>query len=508
MKKKIMTLLLSAALMTSTAFGAWSPVDFHGGALSGIVADGDTLLVSDVFNKVVWRVTEDGIVEQAVGQIGIPGLNGEPLGKYDDGTLETALFMEPWAMTPFLDGYAITDTAANVVRYFDEEGVFTAVGSEKAGSKNATGTRARFDSPTGLATGPDGEVYIADTGNGAIRVMNEKGKVTTLLSGLADPTGLCWADGALYVAETGRCRILRVEDGRMEVIAGEGISIGEGEYQGSYVDGPVEIARFDHPQGVAVSEDGTIYVADTGNHAVRKIANGRVVTLAASSETPETPVKPRSILIQDDTLLVTDLFAQTILKLDLSPVRYVDVPDSHWCASYIQDATERNITSGTGGGYFSPNQPVTRAMMLVMLSHLYKNANGNAVINGEAAFSDVTKDAWYAEAIHWAADLGIVAGYTDGSFKPNDPITRQQVATILYNYAMIMGYDTSAGENADIFQYSDAFMIAEYAIPGMKWANEAGIMTGHGNGTLDPCGQATRAHTVKMLMSAMDAFGI
>lgn len=508
MKKRIITLLLSAAMMVTTAFGAWSPVDFHGGALSGIVEDGDTLLVSDVFNKVVWRVTEDGTVEQAVGQIGIPGLNGEPLGKYDDGTLETALFLEPWAMTPFLDGYAITDTEANVVRYFDEKGVFTAVGSEKAGNKNATGTSARFDSPTGLATGPNGEVYIADTGNGAIRAMNEKGKVTTLVSGLADPTGLYWADGALYVAETGRCRILRVEDGKVEVIAGDGTALGDGEYQGAYVDGPADIARFDHPQGVAVDEDGTIYVADTGNHAVRKIANGRVSTLAVSRETPETPVQPRSILVRDDTLLVTDLFAQTLLEIDLTPVSYVDVPAGHWCAEYVYDATERNVTGGTGGGYFSPDRPVTRAMLVVMLSRLHQNVDGNAVINGESAFSDVAEDAWCAEAIRWAADLGIVTGYADGSFRPNAPITRQQLATILYRYATAMGYDVSVGEDTNILSYTDAFGIGEYAIPGVQWACGAGVMSGYSDGRLNPHGQATRAHTVKMLMITMDALGI
>lgn len=507
MKKQMIALLLSAVLMTSTAFAAWSPVDFHGGSLSGIVADGETLLVSDVFNKVVWRVTDDG-VQQAVGQIGIPGLNGEPLGKYDDGTLETALFMEPWAMTPFLNGYAITDTEANVVRYFDETGVFTAVGGKEAGNQNGTGTSARFDSPTGLATGPDGEVYIADTGNGAIRVMSEKGKVTTLVSGLADPTGLYWADDALYVAETGRSRILRIENGSVEVIAGNGTALGNDEYQGAYVDGPIEIARFDHPQGIAVDEDGAIYVADTGNHAVRKIDEGRVSTLAVSRETPGTPVQPRSILIQSDTLLVTDLFAQTLLEIDLTPVSYVDIPANHWCAEYIYDATERNITGGTGGGYFSPNCPVTRAMLVVMLSRLHQNVDGNAVINGESTFSDVAEDAWCAEAIRWAADLEVVTGYTDGRFGPDDPITRQQLVTILYRYASMMGYDVSAGEDTNILSYTDALSISEYAIHGAQWACREGIVSGYTDGSFKPHGQATRAHTVKILMTAMDAFGI
>ena len=72
-----------------------------------------------------------------------------------------------------------------------------------------------------MTAGDNGELYIADTGNGSIRRMDAKGKVTTILTGLSDPTGLCWADGSLYVAETGRSRILRVTNGRMEVLAGE-----------------------------------------------------------------------------------------------------------------------------------------------------------------------------------------------------------------------------------------------------------------------------------------------
>ena len=303
-KKSLAALILACIMLMSTASAAWSPADFSGGSLSGIVADGDDLLVSDVFNKVVWRIS-DGKVEQSVGQIGIPGLDGEPIGKYDDGTLDSALFMEPWAMTPFLDGYAITDSEANVVRYFNDKGVFTAVGSGKAGNKDGTGTGASFSQPTGLATGPDGKVYIADTGNGMIRVMSTKGKVTTLVSGLVDPTGLCWANGILYVAETGRNRICKIEDGKVVPVAGiNDAAVEANVYLGGYTDGPVATARFDHPQGVTVNANGTIYVADTNNHAVRKIEDGRVTTLAVSRETPDAPVQPRGILVQDSKLMI------------------------------------------------------------------------------------------------------------------------------------------------------------------------------------------------------------
>ena len=222
MKRKLVSLLLTAALCAALAVpaAALTSADFSGGSPSGIAADGEALLITDTFNKVVWRLDGEA-VSRFAGQVSVPGLDGEPVGNYQDGALDTALFMEPWAVAPFLEGWAVSDAAANVIRYIDGSGVRTAAGSGKAGTADGTGTQASFHRPTGLAAGPDGELYIADTGSGSIRKLDTKGRVTTVLTGLADPTGLCWADGALYVAETGRSRILRVTGGRMEVLAGE-----------------------------------------------------------------------------------------------------------------------------------------------------------------------------------------------------------------------------------------------------------------------------------------------
>ena len=406
-KRMILALALSLSLMVGSVSAAWSPVDFAGGSLSGVVAEGEALLVSDVFNKVVWRVTEEG-VEKAVGQISVAGLDGEPIGKYDDGTLDTALFLEPWAMTPFLDGVAITDTAANAVRWFNESGVFTAVGGEEAGFKNGTGTAARFD----------------------------------------------------------------------------------------------------HPQGVAVGKDGAVYVADTGNHAVRKVEAGRVSTVASANETPAAPVQPRSILVVDEGLVVTDLFAQNLLELSVAAPAYSDVAPGAWYAAAVKAAAERHITSGTGNGKFSPDAQVTRGMFAVMLAQLHKNTDGNAVIEGAAQFSDVPSDMYYAAAVRWAADNGYVSGYGNGKFGPNDPVTREQIAAILYKYAKEQGLDVSVGEDTNILSYNDALTISEYAIPAIQWACGAGVMSGTNTGDLLPKAPATRAHMVQMMISAMNAMGI
>lgn len=507
-KKTLAALILACIMLMGTVSAAWSPMDFAGGSLSGIAADGDDLLVSDVFNKVVWRVT-DNKVEQAVGQISIPGLDGEPIGKYDDGTLDSALFMEPWAMAPFLDGFAITDTEAHVVRFFDDKGVYTAVGTGKAGFKDGVGVKASFNQPTGLAVNPEtGVLYIADTGNGAIRSLDTKGTVKTVVRGLADPTGLCWANGALYVAESGRSRICRVVGSSVETVVGTSILIENGVYSTGYVDGPAENAQFCNPQGIAVAADGTIYIADTGNGAIRKFAGGRVTTLVAASTTPDAPIQPRGLLLREDgTLVACDLFAQNLLEVATAPVVYRDVYAGTWCYDYVLEATERGLTSGTGNGYFSPNNPVTRAMFVVMLSRMHLKSDGSAVINGDTSFTDVPVDAWYGEAARWAADNEIVLG-NNGNFMAANGITRQQMVTLLYRYAQKMGYDVSVGEDTNILSYNDIASVSEYAIPAFQWACGAGIIGGYDDGTLRPGNITTRAQAAKILISFMDYVGI
>ena len=109
--------------------------------------------------------------------------------------------------------------------------------------------------------------------------------------------------------------------------------------------------------------------------------------------------------------------------------------------------------------------------------------------------------AYYGEAIRWATSEGIAGGYGGGVFGPNDPITREQLATMLWRYAQTEGYDVSVGEDTNILSYTDALDVAEYAIPAMQWAVGTGIINGTGDGsTLTPQGQATRAQAATVLM--------
>ena len=102
------------------------------------------------------------------------------------------------------------------------------------------------------------------------------------------------------------------------------------------------------------------------------------------------------------------------------------------------------------------------------------------------------------EAVAWTAQSGVYTGYADGSFRPNDSITREQLAAILYRYAKYKGVDVSVGEDTNILSYADAAEISDYAFPAMQWACGAGVMQGS-NGNLLPRGRATRAQIAAML---------
>ena len=151
---------------------------------------------------------------------------------------------------------------------------------------------------------------------------------------------------------------------------------------------------------------------------------------------------------------------------------------------------------GVDDTLFAPNASLTRKMLVTILWRV----EGKPVVNYYMPFTDVDGAAWYAEAVRWAASEGIVNGVTDTSFAPDDPITREQLAAILYRYAKAKGYDVSIGEETNILSYADFAQISEYAIPAMQLACGAGIINGFTESTLVPQGTATRAQVATMLM--------
>ena len=177
-------------------------------------------------------------------------------------------------------------------------------------------------------------------------------------------------------------------------------------------------------------------------------------------------------------------------------ISFLDVKESDWFYEAVSYAVENGLMSGMSEDIFAPNTPLTREMLAVILWNL----EGNPTPNDVTPFLDVTSDKYYANAIAWANENGIVAGYGD-TFGVGDFITREQFAVMLYNYAQYQGYDVSVGEDTNILSYTDAFDISNYAYPAMQWACGAGIMSGNDDGTLNPQGKATRAEAATMLMN-------
>ena len=172
-----------------------------------------------------------------------------------------------------------------------------------------------------------------------------------------------------------------------------------------------------------------------------------------------------------------------------------DVPESYWAYDAIQYVYGEGLMAGTSGSTFNPEGTTTRGQIVTILWRL----SGSPVVNYLMDFDDVDPAAYYAEAIRWAVSEGIAGGYGGGVFGPEDNITREQLAAILYRYAQAKGYDTSVGEDTNILSYTDTLEISEYAIPAMQWACGAGILEGDA-GHLYPQGNATRAQIATMLM--------
>ena len=125
-----------------------------------------------------------------------------------------------------------------------------------------------------------------------------------------------------------------------------------------------------------------------------------------------------------------------------------------------------------GGGRFSPDTECTRGQIVTILWRL----SGSPVVDYLMDFSDVDPSAWYGEAIRWAAASGIVNGYSETAFGPNDNITREQLAAMLYRYAQYKKADVSVGEDTNILSFDDAFDVSGYAVPAMQWTCGAGVM--------------------------------
>lgn len=278
-------------------------------APNGIADMGDgKILITDIYYKRLWQV-EEGVSEPYAGGDTVAGLYGEPQGGYNDGEALASYFKRPWGVAEYLDGWAVSDTDNDVIRVVSRQMVQTFNGKTE---ENLTEGDAgvTFSRPTGLVSDGDGNLYVADTGNGAVRMLDFEGKVTTVVDGLNEPMGLCMDEDVLYIAEAGANRIVKVEDGKLSVVAGSGAE--------GLKDGPALQALFAAPQGIAVGENGIIYVSDTLNSAIRRIVDGQVETVVARdiASTDFGLIRPIGMLAVGDRLYICDSFARKVFMLE------------------------------------------------------------------------------------------------------------------------------------------------------------------------------------------------
>lgn len=172
---------------------------------------------------------------------------------------------------------------------------------------------------------------------------------------------------------------------------------------------------------------------------------------------------------------------------------FADVSGSDWFYNDVRYVYEKGIMDGTGADRFSPNAPLTRAMIVTIL---YRMA-GSPSVSGSSDFTDVAAGKWFAKAVAWAAANGIVNGYGSGLFGPNDPVTREQLAAILYRYAVYGGM-TAVTLEENLGSFADTAQLSAYAIQAMNWAVGQGLINGSGS-NLVPKAQATRAQVAAII---------
>ena len=174
---------------------------------------------------------------------------------------------------------------------------------------------------------------------------------------------------------------------------------------------------------------------------------------------------------------------------------FKDVKKDDWFYKAVDYVYKKELMNGTGNDEFSPNISTTRGMIVTIL---YRLEGSPEVAN--STFTDVASTEYYAKAVAWGEANGIVKGYGEGIFGPNDIITREQLAAIMYRYSNYKKYDVSAGEDTNILSYNDISELSEYAVSSMQWACGESLVSGIGNNLLAPRGNATRAQVAMILM--------
>ncbi|MDR2606035.1 MAG: S-layer homology domain-containing protein [Oscillospiraceae bacterium] len=213
-------------------------------------------------------------------------------------------------------------------------------------------------------------------------------------------------------------------------------------------------------------------------------AEGSSVTLRAYSPTVQTMAEGSYRLTYSGTHSAEQTF--------------IDVPESHWANSYVTYAYTNGIVNGVSEYRFSPSGTVTRAMFVTMLGRLSGVRQEDYYWR---VYSDVAVSEWYGAYVTWAKELGIVTGYEDGTFRPEDKISREQMAVVLHRFGAYGGDSMFEPAAAS---FTDSASISEWAADAVNWAADSGLITGYTDGSFGPQKSASRAEVCAILYRLRD----
>ena len=242
-------------------------------------------------------------------------------------------------------------------------------------------------------------------------------------------------------------------------------------------------------EGAEISAVGVIYMDPEGVCLrIRDLSEVELVTVDKPEEPddPDRPIQPGKPSKPSDED-----------KPEEPDEPFIDVDENDWFYDAVTYVYSEGMMDGVSDTQFAPNSNLTRGMVVTMLYRLEDEPR----VTGSSGFDDVASGAWYADAVTWAAENGIVNGVSDAEFAPNDNITREQLAAILYRYAEHNDYDVSGRD--DLSEFTDRDSISGYALDAMRWAVDEGLITGVTDTTIEPLGTATRAQAATMFMRFM-----
>ncbi len=305
-------------------------------------------------------------------------------------------------------------------------------------------------------------------------------------------------DGSTYLPDDDE-RLFILHSDTEEEGGGSGSSGGgSGGGSGSSAGTPVTVEPVSHgkvtvtPQNAAQGSTVTITAEPEDDYRLQSLtvtdSQGKAIPVVKAADGTYTFTMPETDSVNVEAAFVPDIPGSTVEP-------FHDVDADAWYADAVQYVYEQGLMQGTDAGLFSPEELVNRGMVVTILYRLA----GSPETDASMGFSDVEPDAYYSDAVRWASSAGIVTGYSAAAFGPEDTITREQLAAMLYRYVCAQGISVFA-EPLVPQAFTDVSSISDYAAEAMAWAVDTGLMAGMPDGRLAPDGSATRAQTAVILM--------